>query len=267
MPDDTAIAFRKYEAAGNDFVLLEHPAIGGDWPAWARALCDRCCGIGADHLLVLRDDPAADTRLEIHNRDGSRADTCGNGLRAVALHLALTREPRDTWRIALGDGVVTARHHGDAFATNLGRPSSIEQGAVTIGAARLDLACVTIGNPHAIAFSEMPGRDAHRLGPLVATHRQFPDGTNAHFIRRETDGRFEAVSWERGAGPTRACGSGAAAIAAVLSNAGEATLPLDVRFPGGTLRVERDDAGDLWVGGPATLVFDGHYRREMSASC
>jgi len=282
--------FTKVQGTGNDFILIE-PDRGKperDWVQTAKAICDRHFGIGGDGLLLVLPSDVADFRMRIFNADGSEAEMCGNGVRCVAKY-AFERGLIDTEsqeisietlagikRLGLcksGDKVVGIR-------VNMGKPifdaeeipvtvesdkrelldiKLISNYPVVIGDRELSLSFVSMGNPHAVYFSQQPVSDfpLSEIGPEVERHEMFPNRVNfevASVISRQF---IEARVWERGAGETLACGTGACAIAVVSQIHGYTDNKVDIKLPGGILNVEWDGTGDVFMSGPAEIVFTG----------
>lgn len=267
--------FSKYEALGNDFVLLDRRAQGGDIDAaQARRLCDRHLGVGADGVLVLLPAEGVDAKLRIHNSDGSVAQMCGNGLRCVARHLSASLGAGRPLRIGTDVGVREARLESG------GRGITVEIGPALFEAAQLPRApgggpfveqtidgqlasAVSVGNPHLVLL-EAKLDDVTALGPKLEHFPGFPERTNVEFCRQQAAGGLEVRVWERGAGYTQACGSGAGAAVAAYVRAGR--LPADkwhpVTLPGGTLEVRFDSAdARVWLRGDASRVFEGTFTR------
>ncbi len=270
--------FWKYEACGNDFVLLldldGHLEVS---PERAAALCDRRTGIGADG--VIRVAPAAEGFLmDYRNADGSPAGTCGNGIRCLA-RLAHDRglagtdgfavvTPAGISRVTVspsvdGEVVVTAGMGSPAFAraavpmsgppgeTFLAQPFELDGRTVVASA-------LSMGNPHLVLFvEEDPAEiDVERLGPALEHLPLFPQGANVEFARA-AGGGLEARVWERGSGETLSCGSGACAVSVAAQEMGVAPARTWVRFPGGRLDVERGADGSVSLSGPVDAVFEG----------
>ncbi|MFP4597350.1 MAG: diaminopimelate epimerase [Persicimonas sp.] len=259
--------FYKYHGLGNDFVIVDE----ADWPQaprWVEALCDRNRGVGADGLLFLRQsaDAAAHIQMVIYNRDGSRSEMCGNGVRCVVRHLVEARGVE-------GDSIVVATDVGARHCrvverglgswrveVEMGR-ADIESGAlpVEIGSFAADLIKISMGNPHAIAFAS-PGIDTiDRVGiELNADHPSFAEGVNVEFVEQDGPQRLRVVVYERGVGRTMACGTGAcaAAVAAIETGRCGADQPVEVELPGGVLQIELRDE-HVYMTGPADFVFDG----------
>jgi diaminopimelate epimerase len=262
------VPFVKMQALGNDFVVLDEQRLGRPLALdadLARRICDRRIGVGADQILWLRrPEGVAETRMEVFNADGSRSGMCGNGLRAVALYLS-RRAPqgpggRGPYRIETLDRVNVA-------TVSAGGEASVEMGVPKVAPADEELEAlgsrhrfraVDVGNPHAVIFVPDPARaEAGRFGPAIERHPRFPDRANVEFAAPEGPGALRVVVWERGAGLTQACGSGAAASAAAAIASGRCRSPVEVRLPGGAVTVHWDGSGALRLEGPAAEVFSG----------
>src|SRR5512133_2937614 len=234
--------------------------------ARARRLCDRRRGIGGDGVLTILPPrtPGAAATMHIFNSDGSVAAMCGNGIRCVARHLAETRGLSGELVIDTDSGPKRCAVHRDAA----GVPSSV---SVEMGPARvlgdeefrvegetLRAARVSMGNPHAVLF-DVPTRErAAAIGPAI--ERAVAGGVNVGFARPGHGGGIDLVVWERGAGLTDACGTGACAavIAAIRAGLVSAGHPIEVRLPGGPLHITAAaDLEHVLMRGPAELVFEG----------
>lgn len=255
-------SFDKVEGLGNDFVLLDRRQ-GGEAPSaeWAAMVCDRRRGVGADGVLTLL--PAegdGDLRLLIHNADGSVPEMCGNGLRCVVAAL----QPERTLRVETGAGLRLGRLEADGrvwITLGEGRLADAEvplglehDGCPALGRA------VDMGNPHLVLRIDGPATDlwalAGELGPRLEGHPAFPHRVNVGFARPTSSG-LELVVFERGAGLTQACGTGAAAAALVASTWGPTEPEIRVRLPGGELGVRIPEHGPIEMVGPARVVFRG----------
>jgi diaminopimelate epimerase len=277
------LAFSKYQGTGNDFVMIldlddERPIEPGE----VAALCDRRTGVGADGVirLVRPADGSASLFMDYANADGSVAEMCGNGIRCVGV-LAHERGLVDdlTFDVATRAGVkrlelevdeggaaravtvgmgpaaftlASIPMRGPAWETFLGQPFEIGPEMT------LTASAVSMGNPHLVLFvDEDPGRyHVGHIGPALERHDRFPEGTNVEFARVDGD-RIDVRVWERGSGETRACGSGACAVAVAANEAGLAPARVTIRFPGGDVEVERREDGEVRLSGPAAHVFDG----------
>jgi diaminopimelate epimerase len=257
------LRFWKYHGLGNDFVLVEGPLMD---PARARRVCDRRRGIGADGVVTILPPRTPDAAVEMHiyNPDGSVAEMCGNAVRCLARHLAETRGLDGRIRIDTGAGTKECTLHrgpGGAVAA-----VSVEMGPARlegeqdfqIGGESLHAVRVSMGNPHAVIFGAAPSRErAAALGPPI--ERAVDGGVNVGFARASA-GAIDLVVWERGAGLTDACGTGAcaAAVAAVRRGEIRAGAPVEVRLPGGALTIAvSEDLSRVTMRGPAERVFAG----------
>jgi diaminopimelate epimerase len=277
------LPFYKYQSLGNDFIVVDAVADGPrvtrlGAPEAARKLCDRHFGIGADGILFLDGEVAAteaSRRLTIWNADGSQAEMCGNGVRCVAKYLhdrlpvgerplalviATAAGPRRC-AIARGPDGLAATVEVDMGRAEVGPPEApLLFDDDTAEPGPHELVRVSMGNPHAILFRQDASPTlARRLGPPIERHPRFPRGTNVELARLEPDGSLTVHVWERGAGLTLACGTGACAAVAAACHAGLRAFgrPHRVVLPGGALTVRIDEGGGTVMHGPATHVFDG----------
>ncbi len=258
-----SLTFWKYQGLGNDFVVIEAEALMR--ADRAVRLCDRRRGIGADGVLSLLPPRSAGAAayMHIYNSDGSVAAMCGNGVRCVARHLAERRGLQGELLVDTDAGPKRCLvHRGPGGAVE---EVSVEMGPARhegeqvfeVGGERLQAHRVSMGNPHAVFFGPSSLERAARLGPHVEL--AVPGGVNAGFAAPRAGG-IDLVVWERGAGLTDACGTGAcaAAVAAVTAGLLPAAEPLEVRLPGGSLRVTvAPDRVGVLMRGPAELVFEG----------
>jgi diaminopimelate epimerase len=267
--------FQKMHGAGNDFVLLDlreqHFRID---PETARRLADRHTGIGCDQVLVLRPpaDPACLADFEVWNADGSPAEQCGNGVRCIGLYLAGRNGPAGGFTIGgpvapihltmQADGQVQVDMGTPEFAPERipvnGQP---EAGFYRLqaGTDHLRVGAVSMGNPHCVlSVGSVDAPEIDRLGPLISRHEMFPQGCNAGFAEIIDRSRIRLRVFERGAGETQACGSGACAAVAVLRQAGLLGQKVQVLQEGGTLAIEwPGNFAHLMMTGPAVHVYEG----------
>jgi diaminopimelate epimerase len=264
-----ALEFHKYEGLGNDFVLVEASDAASFTPSDARALCDRRFGVGGDGVLVMTRGHAAgtDARMKVVNADGSVPEMCGNGLRCAALHVARARGVRQVELTVETDaGPRRCAVEGDVddpsramVTVDMGVIRIDSEVSLEIDGEWLDFVLADAGNPHAVTFRPSTREDFARIGPAVATHARFPQGTNVEFAQVGPTG-VDVVVWERGVGPTLACGTGACATlaVAVARKLVEAGAMTEVRLPGGALHIQIDAAGGRAImRGPARHVFSG----------
>ncbi|MGH7918697.1 MAG: diaminopimelate epimerase [Candidatus Dormibacteraceae bacterium] len=250
----------KYQALGNDYLVLDLPADLESLRRLLPVLCDRQRGLGSDGLLAF-DEEAMSVR--ILNPDGSEAEKSGNGLRIVACHAVLEHRAPDRFQLRTKDRANPVRVLSAAgpevwSAIDIGPPRfapddwvSLETTAGTVRARLVDL-----GNPHCVVFGEpVTERRARELGPLLERHPRFPDRTNVQLAEVRDRGHLSAVIWERGAGYTLASGTSASAVAAAAMRLGLAGEEVEVTMPGGTLSVRRLPSGSLEQSGPARRVY------------
>jgi diaminopimelate epimerase len=256
------LRFAKYHGLGNDFVLVEGPLMS---PERARAVCDRHRGIGADGVVTILPPrtPGAAAGMHIYNPDGSVAEMCGNAIRCLARHLAETRGLDGRIRIDTDAGPKDCTLHRGAGGAVLA--VSVEMGPARVegeqefrvGAERLRAVRVSMGNPHAVLFDEPSVARARDVGP--ALERAVPGGVNVGFAR-PAGGAIDLVVWERGAGLTDACGTGACAATVAAVRRGDVApgVPVEVRLPGGALEITvAPDLARVTMRGPAERVFTG----------
>lgn len=246
--------FVKMEGLGNDFVVVRGPLApaAADVAAW----CDRRRGIGADGLLVVTPLGPSRVRMEYWNADGSPAEMCGNGLRCVgryAVDEGLAAGPEVLVETAVGERPVTIGP--GAVRALLGTFTAGQVPPLDLAGYHLEP--VSVGNPHAVAFvPDCYSVPVSAVGPLVETNPHFPERVNVEFATVVSPERIDLRVWERGSGETLACGSGAAATAALAHRRGLVGPRVTVVLPGGPLEVEID--GDrVWIEGPARAVFRG----------
>jgi diaminopimelate epimerase len=293
------LPFAKYQGAGNDFVVVDGRRERADWATLARRVCDRHFGIGADGLLVAA-VPGADgatQRMLMYNPDGSEAEMCGNGLRCfVRWVLDRGEAGRGILAVETGAGVLEAEVGADGrVAVEMGPPrlgaaaiplapgvaraaGQPDEGPVlrlplevpaqgAFPGARYEATCVSMGNPHAVVFVPDPAAvPLEVVGPSLETHPAFPARTNVELCRVVDPGRLRVRVWERGAGITLACGTGAGAAVVAARLRGYVDERVTVELPGGELEVAwpGDPLGagrsrPVVLRGPAVHVFDGAF--------
>ncbi len=254
------LVFTKYEGLGNDFVVVDAPAVDHLSPDDAVRICDRHRGVGGDGvLLVVRETTRP--RMVVLNADGSRPEMCGNGLRCVALHLmgdaAGAELEVETDAGTKACSVERSASGSASVSIEMGRAVLKDPIQASWNERAIALLHVDIGNPHAITFElRMTDEELDRFGPAVS--QSVAGGTNVEIAHVESAG-IKVDVWERGVGRTRACGTGACATAAAAASAGliDFDRPVDVRLPGGALRVTVRANYDVLMQGPARRVFAG----------
>lgn len=271
MLDAVQIRFTKMHGAGNDFVVIDSRAelYDGDTldAARRRALANRHTGIGFDQMLVIEPPRrnGTDAWLRIFNADGTEVQQCGNGLRCVALYLHDVSHRQRNWRLdGLGgrvdaiveaDGSVSVAMSAPVFGAKATGARS--QSPVTIDSREVAFAPVSMGNPHAVvAVDDVADAPVATLGSALQEH--FEDGVNVGFAQRRAADELALRVYERGAGETLACGTGACAAAVVAMRATPGVEEIAVHLPGGRLMVRwAGDGEPVWLRGPAQRVFEG----------
>jgi diaminopimelate epimerase len=260
------IPFRKMHGLGNDFVVIDARARA--LPITARraaALADRTTGIGCDQLIVLEPSPEADVRMRIFNPDGGEVEACGNASRAVGLLLG------GTTRIETLGGLITAEAGAQGISVAMGKPRfdwdaiplAMAMDTLSMPVAWEELAepvAVNVGNPHVVFFvPDCDAVDLARLGPVIETDPLFPRRINVNVATLTGPDAIRLHVWERGAGLTRACGTGACATAIAAMRRRLTGRNVNVTLPGGTLNIRWTEEGDIVMTGPATTSFEGSF--------
>jgi diaminopimelate epimerase len=266
---------------GNDFVVvnaLEESLEESHLPEISRQVCDRKFGVGADGLILVLPSKTADFKMRMFNPDGSEAEMCGNGIRCFAKYVydrKLLPDPQVKVETLAGVKLLkllTRAGKVESVRVDMGMPSLLraeipmrgDDNSKVIGEGlkvegrKFDITAVSMGNPHVIIFEDnLNGFPVARFGPAIENHKAFPQRTNVHFVAVSNSGEIVVKTWERGAGETLACGTGACAavVASVLNNkTGRNVL---VHLPGGDLRVEWMGDNRVVMTGPAEEVFEG----------
>ena len=274
----------KYHALGNDFLILLDP--DGKFPVdgeVARRVCNRHRGVGADGLIrATTDGPEADWVMELYNADGSRAEMSGNGIRclvkyAIERGLATPRDGRLSIEAVHGvlkaeasirDGTVTAVRLSmgpPRFAPNevpvMAEMEPVIDFPLEVDGRPLAVTCLSMGNPHAVLFVDGPieSYPLETIGPKVEWHAAFPERANFGVAQVRAAERMALRVWERGVGETLACGSGCCAAMVAARLQGRVGGRVEIEQPGGSLTVEWDGQGDVYLSGPAEFVFEGEW--------
>ncbi|HEY6516682.1 MAG TPA: diaminopimelate epimerase [Steroidobacteraceae bacterium] len=270
------IEFTKMHGVGNDFVVFDAPPASSLDGALIRRLADRHTGIGFDQALVLEAPRRPDTAVfyRIFNADGVEVEQCGNGARCIAALLAARGLGR-SGAVAMDSpaGVIQARLlAGGLVAVDMGPvrfdPRSLpfdaqteaQRYALEVPGGSVDIGAVSIGNPHAVlAVESVESAPVERLGPAIESHLRFPRRVNAGFMQIVDRAHIRLRVYERGAGETLACGTGACAAVAVGRHWGQLDREVQVSVRGGELRVNWNGPGEnVWLTGPAEVSFVGH---------
>ena len=278
--------FAKYHGLGNDFLVVDLRTVDAasaaavQDPDTVRALCDRQFGVGGDGVLaILPSSTGDDARMRVLNSDGSEAEMCGNGLRCVVQELHDRGGiAKDEMAIDTGAGRLVCAIAPDGITVSMGAPRltrgeipmvgpiherCIDQPIDVHGQPTRRITCVSMGNPHAITFVDSLDEARHlatTVGPAIERHAYFPQRTNAEFAYVRSRQEIDLVVWERGAGLTLACGTGACAtvVAAILTGRCDEGIAVKVNLPGGPLTIRvMPELQNVKMHGPARLVFDG----------
>ena len=261
------VDFTKMHGLGNDFIVLDAreadlPAIN---PATAQALADRHTGIGCDQLILLQPSDVADFRMRIFNADGSEVEACGNATRAVSvLH-------GQAAQIETAGGMLAASPADGGASVDMGVPRfdwdaiplayPMDTLTMPVGWEMLDSpGAANVGNPHVIFF--VPDTDAvplDRIGPEIENDPLFPQRVNVNVATIDSYEQIRLRVWERGAGLTRACGTGACATAVVAIRRRLVGNRVSVSLPGGDLLIEWQEGGSIRMTGPATESYRGSF--------
>lgn len=258
----------KAQAFGNDFLLMGAAGASGvsDIPAFARAVCDRHRGVGADGLMLVTDtDHGADTRL--WNADGSRAEVSGNGVRCAAAWLAERRQMQPGGVLVIGTAAgpkrLTLLERSGlrfTFRAEMGQPADIQEETIDVGGVPVPCVTLRVGNPQCIVLGHATVERLHSVAAALAVHPRFPEGTNVELVDVVTPHHLRILIWERGVGPTEASGTGACGSAVAAAFAGGAARDVMVESPGGSQRVEWTP-DTIWLTGWAEIVADATWHR------
>lgn len=271
--------FTKMQGIGNDYVYVNCFQETVEDPAkTARIVSDRHFGVGSDGLILIKPSEKADFEMDMYNADGSRGAMCGNGIRCVAKYVydyGLTDQTRITVDTASGVKTLELQvENGKAVRVkvDMGAPileperipvksekERVMDAPVSVGGAEYRMTCVSMGNPHCVVpVEDVDGLDLEKTGPLFENHPMFPDRVNTEFIRVLDRNTVQMRVWERGAGETWACGTGACAVAVACALNGWTEDRVLVKLRGGDLEIFWDrDKNTVFMTGPAAVVFEG----------
>ena len=262
------IGFAKGHAYGNDFLyVLKREISGVALDRFAREICDRHTGVGADGLIDYEQTPAG-ASMQLFNADGSRAEVSGNGVRALgALLLRGDHRPHAELVIETEAGTKaltrTSRNGTrQIFRASMGLPSALRRTSIVSGNESIELVTLNMGNPQAIILGPLPDdMRFQRLGSMLERHPSFPEGTNVEFALVEAPDRVRIRIWERGVGPTTSSGTGCCASLVAAAAYGGAGRDAEVIAPGGSQRVEWREDG-VYLTGWAEILCEGTWLRE-----
>lgn len=274
--------FVKMQGAGNDFVIVEMSTglADVDLHKLAEKLCNRNFGIGADGLMIVHPSEIADFRMQIINSDGSEPEMCGNGIRCFAKYVYLSGKTEKTaLEIETLAGIIrpqiVEKNGQMQVKVDMGEPilkpelvpvSGFEGDMVLnqpleVEDTTFNITTVSMGNPHCIIYVDsFENLNFEYWGPKLEAYTQaFPKKINVEFVKVEDENNLHVKVWERGAGPTLACGTGACAVltSSVLNN--KASKKANVHLPGGTLEIEWLENNRIFMTGPAEVSFTGFF--------
>ena len=273
--------FTKMHGIGNDFVVvntLTENLEEADYAEASRRLNHRKFGVGGDGLLLVLPSKVADYKMRMFNPDGSESEMCGNGIRCFAKYLydrRLLSDPSvkvDTLAGVKSLKLLLRMGSVESVRVDMGQPlllrseipmrgddnGRVVNESLKVEGRKFDITAVNMGNPHVLIFEEhVADFPVAKYGPLVENHKAFPERTNVHFLQVCNQNEIILRTWERGAGETLACGTGACAsvVACVLN--GKTSRNVLAHLPGGDLRIEWLGDNRVLMTGPATQVFDG----------
>lgn len=277
--------FTKMHGLGNCYIYVNcFEERVADVPGLARAVSDRNTGVGSDGLILICPSRRGDARMEMYNLDGSRGQMCGNGIRCVAKYVydhGISR--RNPLHIETDAGVLTIDLTVADDRVQLARvdvgpprlqpedlpvtldPEQMRDYAIEVAGRQAHMTCISTGNPHAVVFGvplallsspEVLAREGSRLENRAI----FPERTNVHFAEVNGPAELSMLIWERGSGPTRACGTGACAVCVAGVLTGRCERKVTVHLPGGDLQIEwREADNHVYLTGPAAEVFSGDW--------
>ena len=276
--------FTKMHGAGNDYVYVNcFEEQVHDPAAMARRVSDRHKGIGSDGLVLILPQRGADARMRMFNPDGSEAEMCGNAIRCVAKYLydhGLAR--REELQIATGAGLLSLRLFPgadgliervrvdmgeprlapEAIPVKLpGRGGKVIDAPIEVAGRTFEMTCVSMGNPHAVIYvDDVAGFELERIGPQIERHPLFPARTNVHVVEVASAHEVTMRTWERGAGITQACGTGASAVCVAGVLTGRTSREILAHLPGGDLELQWSaETNHVFMTGPASEVFSGQW--------
>lgn len=271
------LRFSKMHGLGNDFIVIDNRSSRLlKASQLARQLCNRRFGIGADQLLLLQKSRRADFKMRIFNADGSEVEMCGNGIRCLAKYirdnkLAGRRQNPSTLTVETLAGIIIPKKSGDLIEVDMGEPVlKGEKIPVTIKGTvinhplklkkdKFKITCVSMGNPHAVIIvNDVSSVPLDSWGPAIENNAMFPENTNVEFIQIINNRNIKMRVWERGAGETLACGTGASAAGVASVLLGLTKRSVHVHLPGGKLLIEWNaEDNHVYMTGPAEKVYEG----------
>jgi diaminopimelate epimerase len=271
------LKFTKMHGLGNDFIVVDKRSSAlMKLSQLSKKLCDRRFGIGADQLLLLQKSRRADFKMRIFNADGSEVEMCGNGIRCLAKYIwdkKLTgrRQNQKTITVETPAGIIIPKKSGTLIEVDMGEPvlegrkipvtikGTIINHTLKIKKDTFKMTCVSMGNPHTVIIvKNVSSVPLDSWGPMIENHKLFPEKTNVEFVQIMNSKSIKMRVWERGAGETLACGTGASAAGVASVLLGLTRRSVHVRLPGGKLLIEwNSEDNHVYMTGPAEKVYEG----------
>ena len=274
--------FSKMHGLGNDFIVIDARGKEDiDYNSLAKRMCHRHIGVGADGLLLVLDSKLADIRMRIINSDGSEAEMCGNGIRCFSKYVferGIVK--KDKFKVETLAGIIEPElilnEYGlvEKVKVNMGKPSFKRkdipmQGepesdaintSIEVDGKEYKITSLLMGVPHTVLFvDDVEKVDIYTLGPKIEKHEVFPRKTNVNFVQVIDKNNIKVRTWERGAGATFACGTGSCASVIASNLNGYTERKANVHLYFGTLEIEWQEDGTVFMTGPAEEVFVGEY--------
>lgn len=273
------LPFKKMHGLGNDFILIDcisdEALISLDYKNLSKELCDRRFGIGADQLLLLLPSDIADFKMRIFNADGGEVEMCGNGIRCLARYIwerGLSK--KEVLQIETLAGIIRPERVNNMVKVDMGEPifepekipidltmDRVIDYPIRILDREFKITAISMGNPHAVIFlkEDIDSFDINKYGPLIEKDPLFPKRTNVEFVNIKNNEDVKMRVWERGAGETLACGTGASAVAVACALKGLTNRNVTIHLLGGDLFIQWADNNHVYMTGPAKNVFEGIY--------
>ena len=273
------VKFFKYHGIGNDFIIIDalKEKIPENISELSRKLCHRNFGIGADGLIIVHSSDSVDIRMQIINSDGSEAEMCGNGIRCFAKYVYENKYVKgqkftvETLAGTMIPEIILKNGEVSAVIVDMGEPSFKRKDVPMLGEKEeaideplevldktIRVTSVLMGVPHCVVFvDDLDAVDLSKYGPALEKNPVYPQKTNVHFVKVINENELKMRIWERGAGITLACGTGACGslVAAVRNN--KTNRNARVELPGGVLNIEWASNNHVYMTGPAEFAFSG----------
>jgi diaminopimelate epimerase len=264
------------QGIGNDFIVIDdlHSGLNGEFQklfqikgkTFIQTLCDRRYGVGCDQLLWLKPSAQSDVEMVIYNADGSEAEMCGNGIRAVGVYLQNhgPSPQKNSYKVDTKSGVKVLTLENSLVTVDMGMPQFAKEQIcleeIEVCNHKIEFYFVDMGNPHAVVFVD----DFHTLpletcAPLMEKNSRFTHRTNIEFVKVTGENSLKVKVWERGAGWTLGCGTGACAASVAAIATQKVTGPISLSLPGGILELSWKPGGSVFMKGPAVEVYNGQW--------